>query len=208
MNELDAQRAKWDLRYRQAAGAPAVAEVLSEHQHLLPHTGDALDLACGRGGNALDLASRGLSTWAWDLSPVAVDYVRNASADAGLKVCAEVRDVVARPPEAGHFDVIVVAHFLERRLAPTLAGALRPGGLLFYQTFIRENVSDRGPDNPVYRLGRNELLNLFPTLDVVVYREEARIGDVTRGFRDQAMLVARAREVTRFEVPGAGELKV
>jgi len=101
--------------------------------------------------------------------------------------------VVAQPPEAGSFDVIVVAHFLERALAPALMAALRPGGLLFYQTFIKEKVTDRGPGNPSYRLGRNELLKLFPSLEVVVYREEARIGDTTRGFRDQAMLVASKR---------------
>jgi tellurite methyltransferase len=190
MADLDTQQAKWDLRYRRAQGAPAVAEVLADNLHLLPQSGEALDLACGRGANALRLAEHGLTTWAWDLSPVAVAYVEQAGNETGLAVRAEVREVVTRPPAADRFDVIVVAHFLERALAPALVAALRPGGLLFYQTFINEKVTDRGPDNPAYRLERNELLRLFPTVDVVVYREEARIGNTARGFRDQAMLVA------------------
>ncbi len=35
------------------------------------------------------------------------------------------------------FDVIVVSHLLDRTLAPALVAALRPGGLLYYQTSVR-----------------------------------------------------------------------
>ncbi len=181
---------KWDARYREA-GEPIPARVLSENLHLLPARGRALDLACGLGANALLLARCGLETFAWDSSPVAIDKLRAAAATAGVVVHAEVRDVVAHPPEPQRFDVIVVAHFLDRSLAPALATALRPGGLIFYQTFTRVRVgAASGPRNPDYLLHQNELLKLFSPLQLVVYREEGELGDATRGFRDQAMLIA------------------
>jgi hypothetical protein len=62
---------------------------------------------------------------------------------------------------------------------------------LFYQTFTRERVDDSGPGSERFRLERNELLRLFPDLIVRFYREEGRIGDPTRGFRNRAQLVAQ-----------------
>jgi SAM-dependent methyltransferase len=103
---------------------------------------------------------------------------------------AAVRDVVREPPAVCSFDVIVVSRFLERSLAPAIVKALRPDGLLFYQTFIRDAVGQGGPRKPDFRLGTNELLQLFASLTVLVYREEGTRGDTTEGFRDEAMLVA------------------
>jgi len=173
-------------------------EVLQENRHLLPGEGRALDLACGLGGNALLLAQAGLETEAWDLSPVAIERLRAEAAAAGLeRLHARVRDLEQSPPEAGSFDVICVGYFLERTLAPRLIDALRPGGLLFYQTFTRLAVSERGPSNPEFRLAENELLRLFGPLTLHFYREEGRLGDLSRGLRDLAMLVA--------EKPRAGQ---
>lgn len=186
------ERDKWDRRYRQSDGRSAQpARVLSENLHLLSAAGRALDLACGLAGNAFQLAECGLEVWAWDFSPVAIERVRQEALARGLTVKAEVRDVVQRPPEPEGFDVIVVSRFLERALAPRLVAALRPGGLLFYQTFTRTRVDDTGPDNDAYRLADNELLRMFASLQVLVYREEGRVGDIRCGFRNEAMLVAR-----------------
>jgi len=204
-------REKWDTRYRDAASPGDPARVLTEFAHLLPTTGRALDLACGLGANALFLAARGLEVHAWDLSSVAIERLAHGARARGLTVRAEVRDVVAAPPDPGLFDVIVVAHFLERSLAPAIADALRPGGLLYYQTWTRTRVDETGPRNDAYRLEDGELLRLFtgwpeetpgaagagssgrapfPRLRVLAYREEGRVGDLTRGFRNEAMLVA------------------
>jgi hypothetical protein len=87
--------------------------------------------------------------------------------------------------------VLVVTHFLDRGIVPALAAALRPGGLLLYQTFSREAVSTRGPSTPEWRLARNELLSLFAGLVVRAYREEGTLGDTGRGLRDLAYLVAQ-----------------
>lgn len=183
---------KWDRIYRDSPDSSATAaDVLAQNIHLLPHSGTALDLACGRGGNALLMASRGLDTWAWDSSEIALGHLRQQARTSGLTIHAEQRDVVAQPPLPDSFDVLVVSRFLDRDIAPALVRALRPGGLLFYQTFVADAVNESGPRNPAYRLQTNELLRLFATLQIVVYREEGVLGDVTRGFRNEAMLVAR-----------------
>jgi len=194
MNDTEALRDKWNQRYTGADRPSVPALVLSENAHLLPQRGTALDLACGLGANALFLAERGLEVTAWDLSPVAVERLRSEADARGLRIDAQVRDIVAQPPVASIFDVILVSHFLDRELAPAIAAALRPGGLLFYQTFTREAVSDQGPANPQYRLAGNELLQLFAGLTVRVYREEGRLGDLSQGTRDLALLVAQRAE--------------
>lgn len=184
-------RQKWDRRHAGAIGMPEPARVLAENRHLLPARGRALDLACGLGANALLLAGRGLVTDAWDLSPVAIARLRAAARE--LPLAAEVRDVVAEPPAPDRFDVIVVSWFLNRALAPALVVALRPGGLLFYQTFTETKVEAIGPENPDFLLREGELLSLFRPLRARVYREEGRLGDIHEGFRNAALLVAERR---------------
>ncbi|KPV39129.1 methyltransferase type 12 [Thiohalorhabdus denitrificans] len=189
------QEPDWDKRYRErSVGDSDPVAVLEDNRHLLPAGGMALDLACGLGANAVLLAEQGLKTFAWDRSSVAVEKLAAWSRENLLPITAEVRDVVVWPPEPGRFDVIVVGHFLERQLAGALRDALNPGGLLFYQTFTQTRVSDRGPRTERFRLADNELLHLFADLQVLVYREEGRVGDTARGVRDEAQLVARKPE--------------
>ncbi|MCG7916618.1 MAG: methyltransferase domain-containing protein [Candidatus Thiodiazotropha taylori] len=185
-------RIKWDQRYADAEKVARPAEVLLSNAHLLPEQGSALDLACGLGGNALFLAQRGFTVEAWDLSSVAIQRLAQGAGQLKLNnLHARVRDVESQPPQTEQFDVIVVSYFLERSLIPTLIQALKPGGLVFYQTFTRQAVSSEGPQNPAFRLADQELLQLFSQLHVRVYREEGRLGDLSLGSRDVAMLVAQ-----------------
>ena len=189
---------KWNERYRASTGERQAARVLKENLHLLPKQGRALDLACGAGGNAILLAEQGLQVDAWDIADVAIAALQDIAARRQLSLRAEVRDVEADPPAPGTFDVIVVSYFLDRRTIPALIEALRPGGLIYYQTFTRERVTDRGPQRADFRLAEQELLQLFSGMQLLVYREEGRVGDVQQGFRDEAMLVGRK--------PGGGRM--
>ena len=181
---------KWNRRHAEAEGPGEVAQVLLRNAHLLPTGGRALDLACGRGANALWLAERGLEVHAWDLSPVAIERLQDEAAARGLEVSGEVRDVVAQPPRPEAFDLVLVSHFLERSLAPQLVAALRPGGLLCYQTFVREVNLGRGPGTDDWRLAPNELLRLFPGLRLHYYREDAPLGGEEDPVADLALMVA------------------
>ena len=188
MEHVTDLREKWDRVYQRGGSAQALP-VLTSHDYLLPESGEALDLACGLGGNAEYLARRGLCVLAWDISSVAMSALARRTAD--LPLVPQQRDVVEAPPPAGFFDVVCVGHFLDRDLCPSIAAALKPGGLLFYQTFIRDKVDDIGPGTDRFRLERNELLTLFPDLTVRFYREEGSVGDIRRGVRNVAQLVAQ-----------------
>lgn len=181
---------KWDRIYAEADW-PAPVPAVTENLHLLPSRGRALEVACGLGANALLLARRGLAVTAWDISPVAIGRLQRKADSEGLPLRAEVRDVQAEPWPQETWDVIVVSRFLDRSLCPEMRKVLKPGGLLFYQTFVRNPVTSFGPSNPAYRLEENELLRLFAGLIMRVYREENHCGDLSQGLRDEAYLVAQ-----------------
>ncbi len=184
------QLEKWNRRHREAEHEGQPAQVLLRNLRLLPEEGRALDLACGRGASALLLAEHGLETHAWDFSPVALERLEAAAVSRGLSLHTQVRDVVASPPEPESFDVILVSFFLERKLVPHLVSALRPGGIIYYQTFTREVYLGRGPSTPEWRLEKNELLHLFRELDVHYYREDGSAARVKTDISDLALLVA------------------
>jgi len=187
----DSDREKWDGIYRNSPDdIPEAARVLRENPHLLPRQGTALDLACGRGGNALFLAAAGLETHAWDISGVALEQLTGTATRLQRVIHTQVRDVCAEPPAPETFDIIVVCRFLDRSITPALAAALRKQGLLFYQTFTVDKDPAVGPRNPAYLLDRGELLSLFAGLRPVLYREEGRIGDIGNRVRNEAMLIA------------------
>ena len=184
------RREKWNQRHDEATGTGEVAQVLLCNAHLLPRRGKALDLACGRGANALWLAGRGLEVHAWDFSAVAIERLQTEADSRGLAVHGEVRDVVAEPPQPECFDLVLVSHFLERDLVEPLTAALKPGGRLFYQTFVQEVNLGRGPGRPQWRLAPNELLRLFAPLRIHYYRENAPLSDDSDPLADLALLVA------------------
>lgn len=184
---------KWNSIYSNAEiKSQNVSKGLFDNEHLIANDGHALDLACGTGGDAIFLASKGLTVDAWDISDTVTDKISRFAEENKLNINAEARDINVSPPENNSYDLITIAHYLERSLAPVLIAALKPGGLLFYQTFTREvTPSYTGPSNPDFRLGENELLSLFKGLKVVVYREEGLLGDTAVGFRNEALLIAQ-----------------
>ncbi|WP_226819098.1 class I SAM-dependent methyltransferase [Acidithiobacillus montserratensis] len=172
MPEDEAQRQqRWNTCYAdRAAQVAAPLPLLKAQAGMLPTTGSALDLACGRGGNALFLASQGLETWAWDYAEAAILALQQ-QAVIQPRLHPEYRDVLTQPPPAASFDVIVVAHFLHRPLFPILARALKPEGLLFYETWAGA-YAGRGPQNPDFRLLPGELEKAFAGLQLLAYQED------------------------------------
>lgn len=160
---------KWDAIYsaRNTAGRPAAAAVLQRQRHLLPSQGRALDYACGLGGNALLFSEAGLESHAWDVSCVAIQ----ALGERGSSINTEVRDLATAPLPPASFDVIAVSYYLDRAQLPTLCHALRPGGLLFYETYNHDRAAGTGPSNPDFLLQQGELLHCFQSLQVLFYEE-------------------------------------
>jgi len=187
---IDLQR-KWDSIYSKAEAPAPVAEVLTQHRYLLPDSGRALDLACGQGRNALFLAECGLQVDAWDISAVALQILQQTAIDKDLSIATRQCFIGTEtlPPQT--YDVIVICRFLDRTLCNAIMAALKPGGLLFYQTFTRNKLDQQGPNNPEYLLKSNELLRLFKPLNVVFYQEYAKLGDVRIGNRNEACFIGQ-----------------
>ena len=182
---------KWNRIYEGKTDTPVTCDVLTENVHLLPKTGLALDVACGLGGNAEFLATHGLTVDAWDISEIAIDKLNKRTLETHLPIRASVKDISPADFTSMTYDLILVNHYLDRKLAPAMMRALRAGGMLLYQTFTQTKVSNSGPSNPDYLLERNELLSLFSGLSVVVFRDEQAVGDVEQGSRNQSLLVAQ-----------------
>jgi tellurite methyltransferase len=184
------QADKWDQRFQDTREPGPAALVLSSNLHLLPARGKSLDLACGTAGTGLLLAQHGLESCLWDISGVALERQREWARQRQLSVTVLQRDCEAEPPEDASFDVICVAHFLHRPLCAQLAAALKPGGLLFYQTFCANKLDPGGPSSPEFLLQEGELLRLFSGLQLRFYREDSRCGDLSLGERNRALMVA------------------
>jgi len=181
---------EWDSKYRaapeQVAGEPAA--IVTELLPLLSR-GAALDLACGAGRHALLLAKQGYAVTGIDASEAALEIVETRARDAGIAVLKKASpsrpnhpntgaielvhadlESVTLPAEA--FDVILCVHYLQRSLFPLMERALRPGGMLVFETFTKANLEfGAGPRNPEFLLDSHELRGAFPKLRTLFYRE-------------------------------------
>ncbi len=181
---------KWDCIYAKSDFS-VPADVLIENRYLLPKKGCALDLASGLGANALYLAEIGLNTCAWDVSSVALNKLQQSAKKKKLKLSTKKIYIEAKVLPENTFDVIVISRFLDRSLSDAIIKSLKPNGLLYYQTYVKGKRDSIGPKNPDYLLDRNELLQLFCSLNVVVYRENSVIGDMACGERNEAHYIGQ-----------------
>ena len=146
---------------------------LVDHARVLPDGGEALDVASGTGRNAFWLAARGLRTLAIDRDAPAIELIRRTARDLNLPLRAEVADLETMEttlPVAA-FDVLVVVHYLHRPLFPALRSALKPGGVLVYETFTRAQAQRGRPTNAAFLLDPGELRALVAPLHVLFERE-------------------------------------
>ena len=159
---------------------------LTTHRHLLTGV-DALDVACGSGRHALWLAEQGYRVTAIDRDADALRELSEEALRRGLSIATGLADLERGsdvfPAEV--VDVIVVVHYLHRPLVPQLLTALRPGGVLVYETFTTAQAARGKPTNPDFLLRPGELRDLVGSLDVLAWREGEFEG------RDVASVVAQ-----------------
>lgn len=146
---------------------------LIDHVNVLPAPGRALDVACGRGRNALWLAARGFHTHAVDRDENAIRVLDDEARLRGVPLVAEVLDLEDGNATLGAsaYDLIVVIHYLQRLLFPQIIAALRPGGVLVYETFTVAQAARGKPTNPAFLLKPGELRDLVQPLEIVDERE-------------------------------------
>ncbi len=122
----------------------------------IPAGGRVLDVACGQGRHARYLRDLGHSVVALDRDTAALASLEGES---GIEIlCADIESG-GWPFAPRSFDALVVTNYLHRPLFPSLIAALRPGGVLIYETFARGNERYGRPANPDFLLAPGELLD-------------------------------------------------
>lgn len=170
----DRDKLFWDKKYETEAyifGKEPVA-FLREHVDILPQ-GKALDIAMGEGRNAVFLAKNGFDVDGCDISEIAVEKAGELAKEQDVTIHAFVADLETYKLPKNTYDVIACFYYLQRDLIPQMKEALKPGGMIIYETYTIENQERgfEGPKNKEYLLKPNELLDLFKDLKIIYYRE-------------------------------------
>ncbi|MFM8540028.1 MAG: dihydroneopterin aldolase [Nitrospira sp.] len=160
------------------------AQFLLDQKHRFPRISHtmALDVACGRGRNALYLAEQGFTVDAVDRDEQALaELSASATQRQQRGITTHTLDLetdASHPPTLprAYYDVITVFFYLHRLLFPALVRALTPGGVLIYETFTIENhLRRQHPRRREFCLEPNELLTLAQGLRVLHYEEGEHI---------------------------------
>ncbi|MGA6826013.1 dihydroneopterin aldolase [Nitrospira sp. NS4] len=192
------------LQHQLQQSEPAPAPFLMQQLHRLPK-GRVLDVAAGGGRHALFLAAHGYQVDALDRDGAALTQLSQSAAGRRLSSITTRTMDLEQPapfdPDFGHerYDGIVVFFYLHRPLFPFLIEALKPGGVVVYETFSIDNHLRHGhPRRQEFCLTRNELLRLTSPLQVLHYDEGAHDGVHGSGSTYTAQLVAQkpARSAT------------
>ncbi len=144
---------------------------LVENAGLLP-VGVVLDVAMGKGRNAVFLAKRGFTVEGVDISAEAIGTAVKAAEKEGVKIKAEIGDLegdysIIR----ARYDVIICFNYLHRSLIPRIKAGIKAGGMIVYETFTVDQPQFGHPTNPEYLLRYNELLDMFRDFRCLRYRE-------------------------------------
>lgn len=206
---MKADRTKWEARYRGGdrphdgppsellrrwllkAAAPAPAAPART----------ALDVATGLGRNALLLARAGYQVDAVDISPTALREAARRARREGLR---GIRWIAAdldrwRPPRR-HYDVVVNAFFLDRRLFPALRAAVRPGGVIVFETHLAGRDAAGGrPRQRRSRLRPGELRRALRGWDILYAKDG--LGRTGRRMLALGRIVARRPSPTPARPP-------
>ena len=121
----------------------------------MPPDAAVLDLAAGRGRHALFFAERGHKIVAVDR-----DVGRLPAHPRIEPLAADLEDGSPWPLPDRRFGAAVVTNYLHRPLMSALLGAIAPGGVLLYQTFMIGNERFGKPSRPEFLLKDGELLEL------------------------------------------------
>lgn len=131
--------------------------------------GPVLDLACGSGRNGLHLIANGIPTVFADQNPEALARVSQAllrTPHSQHKSLATLQQIDfetpnGQPLEQTHYGAILVFRYLHRPLMEGIKAAVKPGGLVIYETFTLDQRQFGRPSNPDFLLRPNELRENF-----------------------------------------------
>ena len=133
--------------------------------------GKALDIACGKGQNALYLAERDFAVTALDISSIALDQGRRRAQERNLEVDWRQCDLETVALPQSEYDLVIKINYLQRSLIEPMKGALKLNGYVICETFLIDQAAIGHPKKSDYLLKHNELLDFFRGFRVLRYRE-------------------------------------
>ena len=149
--------------------APGPSPWIVQWAGLVAADATILDVAAGGGRHTRFFAGRGHKVTAIDRDISALAAQPNVEI-----VQADLEDGSPWPLPGRVFGAVVVTNYLHRPLFPALLGALSPGGVLLYETFMEGNERFGRPSQPEFLLKDGELLEFVRgRFSVVAY--EARM---------------------------------
>jgi tellurite methyltransferase len=164
----------WNDKHAREHGEDAPSSFLREvldHQAWTIAPGRALDIATGKGRNAVFLATKGFRVDAMDISTVALEEAGKMARAKALDVNFVQTDLDHTELPENAYDLVVNFNFLDRGLIPKMKAALKPKGHIIFETYLVDQRELGHPRNPAYLLAHNELLDLFRGFRVLYYRE-------------------------------------
>ena len=163
---------KWDHKYETPdyiTGKEPV-ELLKDHSDMLDGKGSALDIASGEGRNAVFAAENGYQTLAVDISTTGLEKAHALADEKGVSIKTQLVDLDNWKIKQNAFDIILCFNFLDRQIFPAIKCALKPGGLMFYETFTVDYLKYSSFKRE-WVLEHNELIDAFSELRILYYRE-------------------------------------
>ncbi|NTX00089.1 MAG: class I SAM-dependent methyltransferase [Geobacteraceae bacterium] len=179
---MESDRIKWNARFESQDSylgerpSPFLAAEIERIKALAPGP-DALDIACGEGRNSVFLARHGFRVIGVDISDSGLAKGRSRAHATGVGVDFRRVDLDDGIVE-GSYDLILNFNFLLRELIPSEIAALKPGGLLLFDTIMAPEppLQTRNPD---YLLQPGELNRIFAPYDgEILFSEESCTGEM------------------------------
>ena len=146
----------WNRRYAggELVWTSAANRFLVEETATLP-PGQALDVACGEGRNAVWLAERGWQVTGVDFSEVGLEKAGGLASARGVQAQWVIADLLEYTPEPRRFDLVLVFYLQvpadqRRAIVRTVAEAVAPGGMFLLVAHDSSNLEHGhgGPQDP------------------------------------------------------------
>jgi len=158
-----------DAAHPGCAAASVPSAWVCSHAPRISPGGLVLDVAAGYGRNTRWLLEQGYRVEAVDIDHAALDSLKHLP---GIRLLQADLEQAAWPYADKRFDAIVVCRYLHRPLMSLLAAALKPGGILVYETFMQGHQAYGRPRNPDFLLAENELLDIYmPLLNILAFEQ-------------------------------------
>jgi len=153
-----------------------VANLLQDHLHLFKITnGQVLDLACGQGQNGLALTQAGIEVVFADIQAaplLALHEQHNIAKEQLWQADFESEQGAERLKlEQLTLQGVIVFRYLHRPLFEHIKQAVKPGGIVIYETFTTENRQFGRPNRDDFLLQKGELKSIFKDWEILFYFE-------------------------------------